>query len=314
MHICTLAGSVALGLAVVVSPALSAPARAQTMVEQDASEHQADLRIPATDKASDRLDLTEEQWRAFYEQAVDDATAVDPAEVDGNLFPISETNPELIWRDGSSGRQVLAVTWVSSYKMARAVDPSVPGEQAPATVEGAEPYVGRTATTRRGGDGEPNHFWVTPAPQFQRFCQGLGLEGRNLRIRLAQYLGLPIDSAIGPYAESRFVVELWVSPDDLFRPCADPEINDTACRLDIDPLGRFAAAATLPADHPYRRWFERRHELSYDGDWRFPWSRLGYTYDWGDSDNEVGGSEYVIVEDAEFTIAAVNTPDTYCRP
>ena len=304
----------ALTLAAAVSAIQPTPAHAQAAADQRAADTSTAAAVPATDKASDRLHLDEHEWQALYEQAVADSIVTEPDEVSGRLFPISSHNPELIWRDGPSGREVLVVSWVSSYKMARAVDPAVTGAQAPTTVEDAEPYVGQAATTLRGGDGEPNYFWVTPVPQFQRFCAGLGLDGRDLRIRLAQYLGLPIESAIGPYAESRFVVELWVSPDNLFRPCADPEINDAACRLDPDPLGRFAAAATLPADHPYRAWFERRHALSYEGDWRFPWTRLGYTYDWGDSGDEVGGSEYVIFEDAEFSIAAVDTPDAYCQP
>jgi len=26
-------------------------------------------------------------------------------------------------------------------------------------------------------------------------------------------------------------VKMWVSPDDLFRPCPDPEINDSECEI-----------------------------------------------------------------------------------
>lgn len=294
----------------------AAPASAQDAAGADMAQRHgqgtAAAAIPGTNKDSDRLNFSEEEWGQLYDQAVADAIVAEPHEVTGRLFPIGESNPHLVWRDGPDGPQVLTASWVSSWKMARTVDPNLPGAQAPASIEEAQPFVGETGTTPSGGDGQPNYFWVTPVPQFQAFCRGLGLEGRDLRIRLAQYLGLPIDSAIGPYAESRFVVELWVSPEDLFRPCADPAINDTACALDEEPLGRYAGAAALPGDHAYRAWFEERHALSYEGDWRFPWTRLGYTYDWGDSDNEIGGSEYVIYEEAEFEIANVHTPDDYC--
>jgi hypothetical protein len=299
--------AVALAAAVLAGPA--APALPQTPAESAAPGDAAPL--PGTDKASDRLDFSEEEWRQLYAQAVADAVVAEPHEIDRDLFPILEANPHLVRRDGPEGREVLAASWISSWKMARTVDPALPGRQAPATVAEAEPFVGETGTTPLD-NGEPNYLWVTPVPQLREFCRGLGLEGRDLRVRLAQYLGLPIDAAIGPYAESRFVVELWVAPGSLFRPCADPGIADTACALQPG-AGLFGPAAAFPDGAPYAGWFERQQELSYDGGSPFPWTRLGYTYDWGDSANEIGGSEYVIFPDAEFEIAGIHAPDAYCR-
>jgi len=46
----------------------------------------------------------------------------------------------------------------------------------------------------------------------------------------------------------------------------------------------------------------------------YPWTRLGYTYDWGNPDSEVGLSEFVITAGATIKIENVYETAAYCTP
>lgn len=45
----------------------------------------------------------------------------------------------------------------------------------------------------------------------------------------------------------------------------------------------------------------------------YPWTRLGYTYDWGNPRADMGLSEFVIKKGAEIAINSVYTTEDYCR-
>src|SRR5262249_55861649 len=71
--------------------------------------------------------------------------------------------------------------------------------------------------------------WMTATPFLRDFCQGV--PAPDVGMRLAQRLGLPPSSA-GYYD---VVVQLWVDPSTFFRPCADPEVTDGECELNLTP-------------------------------------------------------------------------------
>src|SRR6185369_11295748 len=119
--------------------------------------------------------------------------------------------------------------------------------------------------------------------------------------RLEQLLGLPAKNG-----KDRFV-ELWADPDDLFRPCPDPEVTDRECSVDFPRSGRFL---TVSADHV--RWFEELKKKSYGPD-GYPWTRLGYTYDWGSVEGREGLSEFVIRSGASVDVKAVTKNADYCK-
>lgn len=62
-------------------------------------------------------------------------------------------------------------------------------------------------------------IWVTLAPELQTRCSDTTFGQGDLSLRLKQLLGMP------PSAEETAFVEFWVRPEDLFRPCPDPEIR-----------------------------------------------------------------------------------------
>jgi len=144
-------------------------------------------------------------------------------------------------------------------------------------------------------------LWVTPAGAVEDFCRRLDTSRRELRLRLEQLLGLPPGSGGG-----RRFVDLWVEPADLFRPCPEPDVAHVRCSPEVDPL-------EIPAEH--REWLaetaEDLHRPARQGG--YPWTGLGYTYDWGDPYTEVGLTELVVRRGATVRVARVASTRQYCR-
>jgi hypothetical protein len=140
--------------------------------------------------------------------------------------------------------------------------------------------------------------WVTPAPALESFCRRLFRAPKEeVRLRLEQLLGLPPGAG-----KDRAMVELWVDPEVLFRPCPDPETGDDHCDLHA-PLG-----------DEHRRWFERQEERGRAPDGAL-WTRLGVTYDWGNPYSEAGLPVLVAPAGSRVEVSRVAATRGYCsRP
>jgi hypothetical protein len=213
---------------------------------------------------------------ARYRAAVEDARTAEPSEIVTTLTPLVPSNDDLAWRTtADSTRQVLVVTWGGSE--------TLPGAAAGDTVTAAD------------------DVWVTAVPQLRRFCRSLDRTGSALGRRLAQRLGLP------PDADYTQFVELWVRPADLVRPCPDPEVSDRECER----------AAPVPKEHvqiseSHRQWVRTLRQTSYNPD-GYPFTGLGYTYDWHPATDEVGPSEFVLRPGEPATVKARHSTAAYCR-
>jgi len=134
--------------------------------------------------------------------------------------------------------------------------------------------------------------WASVGYEAKDFCQALPEEAWVLRME--QELGLPPGNN-----KTRFV-EMFVDAKDVFRPCADPEIWDTECGFSFPNN----------VSEEYADWFNSLRNQSY-GENGYPWTRLGYTYDWG-SPGHMGLSEYVIRPGAQVRIEGIYLNDIYC--
>ena len=123
---------------------------------------------------------------------------------------------------------------------------------------------------------EYGEVWVFTAQEIEEFMQS-SPESEDMVLRLEQLIGLP------PQKGNTHFSYLWVLPNDLFRPAPDSEITDTVAQL------TFPQTATSQ----YKNWFNANSVYSYQLH-KFPWTRLGYTYDWSDSESEYGLSEFII--------------------
>jgi len=213
-----------------------------------------------------------------YAASLQDAKVAEPSEVYTGLIAITPDNQNLVW-DKATGR-VLVATW-TSYK-------------------GYDPQVGKELTVTR-------ETWVTTVPELKTFCQNYQpTSDTPLTLRMEELLGLP------PNNGKTRIVSLWVKPESLFRPAPDNEITDSAAEVEMPPVDHFKSQK----DYEYARdWYNLQLKLdNYDDPTKgYPWTRLGYTYDWGNPKSEVGLSEFVIYANSPAKVESVTLNADYCK-
>jgi hypothetical protein len=106
-----------------------------------------------------------------------------------------------------------------------------------------------------------------------------------------------------PDTDYTHFVEMYVYPFDLFRPCPDPGITDRECELDF-PEGLF-----ISTDTDYAAVYQEVKNGT-DG---YPFTGLGYTYDWGNPESRVGFSEFIVNDSSVVYISSFIPTETYCH-
>ena len=147
-------------------------------------------------------------------------------------------------------------------------------------------------------------IWVSPVPQLAERCRGFTQAQDGLKRRMRQYLGL------APRGIQDRVIEFWVKPSDMFRPCPDKEIDDTSCSVGLPDVTDHACEPNACA---HSQWFKTQFG-SYYTSGALPWTRLGYTYDWGDPKTKVGASEFVVKRSAFVVVQSISPVWQYCDP
>jgi hypothetical protein len=232
-----------------------------------------------------------------YLAAVQDAKTLSAAKISKNLTAIVPENANLRWENDVPGTRVLVATWVGSQAA-------------------CQNYTNPTSSGCKVGQECPNYgfnSWVTVVPDLKNL-----LGNTPTLLRVAQALGLPPPSATQTL-ENTCMVELYVSPADLFRPSADPEVSDHEAELAFpsDRYRKFDDTLLVYSEMPcdarycasctssgkcgmtsYRNWYNNRRAYVYSQtpvNSPYPWTALGYTYDWGNPiPPHYGVSEFVI--------------------
>ena len=142
-------------------------------------------------------------------------------------------------------------------------------------------------------------IWVTAEPELRMHCTAP--TGIPLQKKLSYLLGLP------PSYPGRFILRFRVPVDSVFRPCPDPETDDKRCELQYPE--------ETPARH--RQWMENTFRNSFSAKnlyERFPWTRLGYTYNRDPAaPDEKGLSEFVVRKGSPLDSLYFMSPSDYCR-
>lgn len=111
--------------------------------------------------------------------------------------------------------------------------------------------------------------------------------------RLCQLFGLPEGSE-----GSAFVVA-WVTPERILRSAYQPDAQ----------IGKMTLAFEENVDQDFMSFFDDEIQKNYFTTPR-PWTRLGYTYDWGKTgDDHYGLTEFVIPSGTKVTVQSVFTND-----
>lgn len=146
--------------------------------------------------------------------------------------------------------------------------------------------------------------WVTVVPEVRDSCRTFR---DDVTLRLEQLLGLP------PGAGYDRIAELSVRVEDLFRPAADPAVGTTRPCPDSVSGGcgtRFPAGV----DTAHMAWMASAALNLWRIPQGYPWTRLGYTYNWHPGSPRYGASEYVVRAGSAVRVLTVAPTAEYCRP
>lgn len=134
--------------------------------------------------------------------------------------------------------------------------------------------------------------WVFSPVEFEAWYAANADGVEDWELRLCQLIGLPPDAGYTHFTT------LWADPADLLRPAFDPDV--TTNTMDGE----------LTGEDWYQSWFEDNTSASYGED-GYPWTRLGYTYDWADNGTEYGLTEFILPTGAEATVERTVTTQEY---
>ncbi len=134
--------------------------------------------------------------------------------------------------------------------------------------------------------------WVFSPVEFESWYCNNAAGVEDWELRLCQLIGLPPDAGYTHFTT------LWADPGDLLRPAFDPDVTTNTMSGD------------LTGNTWYQDWFEDNTAASY-GDDGYPWTRLGYTYDWAPNGTEYGLTEFILPVGAVATVERTVTTQDY---
>jgi hypothetical protein len=226
----------------------------------------------STRSSSSYTDISDKQ---LYTNALKDACIPLEEHIYDSLTTINDSNPGLIRKRINNEEYILAVSLKS----------------------------GKARTWYKNDSSgfyntENYQIWVTVVPELKKKISPVPPSERLMRLR--QLLGLPPDAVYD------CIVEFWVRPQDLFRPCPDNETGDSRCGLEFPDS----------ASREYRAWFDSSRIERYYGSGRlyskYPWTQLGYTYDWSaQNKTHIGLSEFVIDRNKNIVIDTIYSLQDY---
>ena len=156
------------------------------------------------------------------------------------------------------------------------------------------PYVGWTSTRSNSVGYET---WVTFEPELKGY---MTVRTNEFDVSSAASIAGRAEQALGMTnnATHLFAVDLWVAVEGLFRPAINWTLTNSATYCDWtgqDVNGPDWFGSVYGEN--YYSWFTNRQATIYSGSGAFPWTGLGYTFDWYYPTNSlalIGLSEFVI--------------------
>lgn len=155
-----------------------------------------------------------------------------------------------------------------------------------------------------------NEVWVMSERELFDWYRMNKSKVRNWNLRLNQLIGLPRNSHM-----THFSV-FWVDIKDLMRPAYVPDIASSDMKtLFEDDLDGNSDSNNSEMMMWFKNWFDDNLAKSYvKGGKGYPWTRLGYTYDWGArGSNKYGVSEFLIVPGAEVEVRFTKNIKSYLQ-
>lgn len=150
---------------------------------------------------------------------------------------------------------------------------------------------GETVTANWG------YIWTFTDKEMASHAEELkGSEDAKMRLR--QLI------SIDPNKNHSTVTGLWVDPSDVIRPAYQSDATNGNMTVAF-PEGE-------EVDESFKTWFDQNILSSYYYG-SYPWTRLGYTYDWADNGKEYGLTEFLIKKNAEMEVAFTDTTEEFLQ-
>lgn len=123
-------------------------------------------------------------------------------------------------------------------------------------------------------------------------------DSEDAKMRLRQLI------SIDPNKNHSTVTGLWVNPSDVIRPAYQSDAANGSMTV--------AFPEEEEVDESFKTWFDQNILSSYYYG-NYPWTRLGYTYDWADNGKEYGLTEFLIKQNAEMEVAFTDTTEEFLQ-
>ncbi len=134
--------------------------------------------------------------------------------------------------------------------------------------------------------------WVDKDQDFTR------LNDRELRERIIRKMGMHYLS------ENTYFVVFYADLNALIRPAFNPDIKTPMSLLDY--------ADNTP--HEFKNWLNKKIHNAYENEPHYPFTRLGYTYDWGSINPRADGlSEFVVPKGTLVKVKSILTYQDFIK-
>jgi hypothetical protein len=179
--------------------------------------------------------------------------------------------------------------------------PDVDGNVLVATLGRRDGNVGDTISSTGQG------IWVTMVPEVQTICRAFT---GDVALQLRELLGLRPDDDV-----PRFLI-LQAKASEIFRPSPYPQTTTIyPCPTPPDSTcGNVFPTDPAVATPAHVLWIASASFSLHAIPGGYPWTHLGYTYNWAPGKDRYGASEYVIRAGSTATIREKWTPAEYCAP
>lgn len=127
-------------------------------------------------------------------------------------------------------------------------------------------------------------IWAVSVLELKKWYEKNKSSTDNWQLRLAQVFGLPADAGYEHFCL------FWVKPEFVIRPAYVTDVTQ-----------QMKNGMHHIQDAEYKKWFEENYMYS-NVIGHFPWTRLGYSYDWGNPEQEYGLTEFLIQQPEHTTI------------
>ena len=136
----------------------------------------------------------------------------------------------------------------------------------------------------KSGAVEGEEIWLYSTKEMRDWYMLNKMNTFDRTIRLKQLLGKDYNS------KDTYVSTLWINPNKVYRPAFVNDVNKDMQTSFDDTVSSW-----------FKEWFRKSEIYSYETN-KYPWTRLGYSFDWGSDSDRYGLSEFISFNGSQFTV------------